>query len=99
MDEQKLVKLLKEHFPTKEEFGSFKTEMHEFKAEMYEVGKETRSEFRLIREDLKEIKEKLDDVKSSANALDGILEQNPIPRIERLEKHIGLEEFVPVLQD
>ena len=40
------------------------------------------------------VNEKLDDLKASANTLDDVLEQHPIPRIERLEQHAHLPPYV-----
>ena len=45
------------------------------------------------------VDEKLDNLKSSSNVLDTILEKHPIPRIERLEQHVGLSPFEPVFAE
>ena len=46
-----------------------------------------------------EVIEKLDDLKASAGAVDDILEQHPVPRIERIEKHLGLPKFVSAISE
>jgi|SRR3989344_1934387 len=106
IDEKKLIELLENKFPTKEDFEkfqssmiSFKHAMYFFKEDVYQYKQEFR-EFKMeIREDIKIINEKLDDLKPSAKSLDSILEQHPIPRIERLEKHANLSPFTPTLVD
>ena len=121
MDEQKLIKLLKQHFPSKkdygllrkdfEEFRSFvirnvatKKEFVEFKDEMMEFKNETRQSFynmgislKSIEDDVKEIREDIDEIKPSVEPLDKILEQCPVERITRLEKHAKLSPFVPAV--
>ena len=87
MNEQKLVKLLEEHFPTKQEFGTLKNDFNGLKEQFAVLQKDVNNGF-------KEVNEKLDELKSSSNSLDRILEQHPIPRIERLEQHAKLPVFV-----
>lgn len=88
MNEEKLVKLLKEHFPTKQEFGSL---VHTVNG----INEELKS----IKSDIKEIRDDIDEIKPSIKALDKILEQHPIERIDRLEKHNRLPVFIPILQE
>ena len=76
------MELLKQHFPTREDY--------------YALMQEMRSGFLKMREHFYQTDEKLDDLQASARVLDKILEQHPIPRIERIEKHIGLPAFIPV---
>lgn len=111
MDEEKLVKLLEKRFPTKKEFLaitknledldsrvlSLKHRLYSFVLEMHEFRKETKEEFKSISQNFENINEKLDQLKSSSNTLDSILEQYPIERIKRLEKHSKLSPFVPVV--
>lgn len=87
MDEQKLVKLLKEHFPSKNDFETFKSEFVGLKSDVSDWG-------RKMAEGFEEIKESIEDLKASSLVLDKILEQEPIPRIERLEKHAGFSPYV-----
>lgn len=81
MNEEKLLELLKQHFPTREDH--------------YALMQEMRSSFLEMREHFKQVDEKLDDLHASARALDKVLERYPIPRIERIEKHVGLPPYVP----
>lgn len=90
MDEHKLIKLLKEHFPTREEFFDFKTDTLKSFADL---GVNLRS----IQSEIKEMREDIDELKPSAKSLDKILEDHPIERIGRLEKHNKLPTFVPSL--
>ncbi|OHB18386.1 MAG: hypothetical protein A2749_02710 [Parcubacteria group bacterium RIFCSPHIGHO2_01_FULL_45_26] len=78
MNEEKLVELLKTHFPTKSEINLRFTEVYNR---------------------FDEVIEKLDDLKASAGAVDDILEQHPVPRIERIEKHLGLPKFVSAISE
>ena len=82
MNEEKLLELLKQHFPTREDHHALMQEM--------------RSSFLEMREHFKQVDGKLDDLQASSRALDKILEQHPIPRIERIEKHIGLPQYIPM---
>ncbi len=82
MNEEKLLELLKQHFPTREDHHALAQEM--------------RSSFLEMREHFKQVDGKLDDLQASARALDKILERYPIERVERIEKHVGLPSFVPV---
>jgi archaellum component FlaC len=114
MDEQKLIKLLEKHFPTKPEFiglkgevsnlgnevGSLKMEVGGLKKEfggMRQEFNQLSNEVGSLRKDMvngfQEINEKLYELTSSAKALDKILEQHPIERIKRLEKHAHLPAF------
>ncbi len=81
MDEKKLVEILERKFATKDDHEVLRQEVRELKTE--------------VRTGFEEINEKLDDLKASANAVDKILEANPVPRIERLEHHVGLPPFTP----
>jgi len=69
--------------------------MKDFKREatqsFYDIGVQLRD----IRSDLKEMKEDINELKPSAKSLDKILEQHPMERITRLEKHSKLPPFVP----
>jgi hypothetical protein len=76
MDEHKLIKLLKEHFPTREEFFDFKTDTLKSFADL---GVNLRS----IQSEIKEMREDIDELKPSAKSLDKILEDHPIERIAR----------------
>ena len=79
MNEEKLIKILKENFSTKEETDSRFREMS--------------SRFNEIDTHLEKMDEKLDDLKASSSAFDNILEKHPIPRIERIEKHLDLPTY------
>jgi len=50
------------------------------------------------RREHEEMNEKLDELKASADSHDKLLEHNPVPRIERLEKHCKLSPFKMKLQ-
>ncbi|MDO8554976.1 MAG: hypothetical protein Q7R75_00195 [bacterium] len=65
MDEQKLVKLLKEHFPSKADHEALRSEVVGLRDEM--------------REGFEEVKESIEDLKASSRALDKILEEHPNP--------------------
>jgi hypothetical protein len=97
MDEQKLIKLLKENFSTKEDHKSLRNEILEFKTETQKSFYDINTQLRGIRTELKEMGENINELKPSAKSLDEILVQYPIERIERLEKHSKLPKFVPVL--
>jgi hypothetical protein len=76
---------------------SFKHRMYNFISDMEEFRKEIR-EFKMeTREDARMLGEKIDEIKPSAKSLDKILEQYPIERIVRLEKHSKLPEFSPAV--
>ena len=90
MDEEKLVKLLEKKFVTKNEFSEFRGENHK---SFYDVSIQLRD----IKTELKEIKEDINELKPSAKSLDKILEQYPIERINRLERHSKLSPFVPAV--
>lgn len=92
IDEKKLIEELKNHFVTKPEFRDFKLEMYEFK-------KEVKEGFKSMHENFEKINEKLDELKASSNTLDTILEEHPIPRIERLETHLNLPKFAPAISE
>jgi len=89
------------HFATKQDLEMFATkkDFNDFKMEIYEFRKETRDGFKNMEENFKQINDKLGELKSSANALDKILEQHPIQRIERLESHANLSPFVPTVEE
>jgi|SRR3989344_4195988 len=111
MNEEKLVKLLEKHFPTKREFldmtkhlddldGRVMTLKHRlisFVGDMEEFRKEMREFKAETKEEFKILREKIDDLKHSSNTFDKILEKHPIERIERLEKHTNLSPFVPAI--
>ncbi len=113
MDEEKLIKLLEERFPTKKEFLevsknledldgrvlSLKHQQYSFILEMHGFKKDTREALKSIGERLEGIEGKLDELKASANTFDEMLEQYPIERIARLEKHNKLPTFVPSLTE
>ncbi|OHA87201.1 MAG: hypothetical protein A3A96_02605 [Candidatus Zambryskibacteria bacterium RIFCSPLOWO2_01_FULL_39_39] len=88
MNEEKLVKLLKEHFPTKKEFGDLAHTVNGISEEI-----------KTIKFDIKEIRNDIEEIKPSIKALDKILEENPIERIGRLEKHNNLPIFIPTSQE
>ena len=52
-----------------------------------------------ISTDVSDINDKLDALAASSEALDKILEAHPIPRIERVEKHLNLPQFVAATSD
>lgn len=67
--------------------GDVTSDIGGLKSDMTTLRKEMNSQFETVND-------KLDDLKASANTLDDILEQHPIPRIERLEKHAHLPPYV-----
>jgi hypothetical protein len=82
---------------TKKDMRDAKIELLNFKLEMYEFRKETKESFKDIDEHLNDIDEKLKEVKPLEKSFDKILEQHPIERITRLEKHAKLPEFSPAV--
>ncbi|MDB5254305.1 MAG: hypothetical protein JWL80_371 [Parcubacteria group bacterium] len=97
--EQKLLPLMKEHFPTKAElqglisdWSEFKTEMREFKLGMFQWRKDADNKFNTI-------DDKLDTLVDSANALDLFLEQHPLERIQRVERCVNLGPYVATWQE
>lgn len=116
MNEEKLITLLQEYFPSKKdlqtELSIVKTDISELRSEMQnEIGKvrselgngigTVRSEIFELRHEVNgrfsQVLESIEDIKPSTRTLDTILEQYPIERIDRLEKHTGLPPYVPVL--
>ena len=96
MEDMKLVALLKEHFPTKadmnERFTKVDVQLSETNLQFTELRRE-------MHEGFSKMQDGLDDLAASAHALDGVLEQYPIERIERLEARAGLPQFVPASVD
>ena len=109
MDEQKFVKLLKEHFPSKADHEALRSEVTDLRdavgglrQEMHqEIGslrQEMHQEIDSLRQETKEgfeeVKESIEDLKASSQVLDKILEEHPVFRIKRLEAHIGLPPYI-----
>jgi len=85
MNEEKLVKLLERHFPSREEF--------------FELQKGMRGGFNDMENRFDKIDESLDELKASSQALDKILEQHPVPRIERIEHHLNLPQYAHTIEE
>ena len=85
MDKKELVEILTEHFPTKDDFSNLVRRVISIEHELDIFSTK--------------VNEKLDDLKASSGALDKILEQQPIRRIERLESHVSLPPFSSVVHD
>lgn len=96
MDESKLIVLLKEHFPSKEEFSSLKGEVSGLKAGFSNLQEQVTDLQREVREGFSKLSDSIDELKDSSGTLDTILEQYPVERIERLEMHAGLPPFMPM---
>lgn len=88
MNEENLIKLLKENFPTKKEFG-----------DLVHTVNGINEDIKAMKADIKVIQEDIDEIKPSIKSLDKILEQHPIERIERLEVHNHLPSFNLVSQE
>jgi len=102
MNEEKLVKLLKEHFPTKKEFGVLAHNVSDLTHNvngLVNTVNGMNEELKSIKSDIKEIKDDIEEIKPSIKALDKILEQHPIERVERLEKHNRLPAFISTSQE
>lgn len=97
MNEEKLIKLLEKHFPSKSDFVGFKKEFVDFKIEMYDFRKEMKEELKNINQLIERMDDNLKELKPSSKALDMILEKHPLERIERIEKHVQLPTFVPAI--
>ena len=110
MDEKKLILLLKEHHEQlsqelhSEVTGSRQELIREFNTSLTGLRQQLSDEFhseitglrREMREDFTEVKDSLSDLKASSRALDDVLEQHPVPRIERIEERLELPAYIPV---
>ena len=72
--------------------GKLETRVDSLEHEIVGLRKDMNAGFEIV-------DEKLDDLKASARALDSILEQHPIPRIERLEKHVHLPPYAHTFEE
>ena len=98
MDEQKFVKLLKEHFPSKADHEALRSEVTDLRDAVGSLRQEMHQEIGSLRQETKEgfeeVKESIEDLKASSQVLDKILEEHPVFRIKRLEAHIGLPPYI-----
>src|SRR3989344_7624443 len=72
--------------------GKLETRVDSLEHEIVGLRKDMNAGFEIV-------DEKLDDLKASARALVSILEQHPIPRIERLEKHVHLPPYAHTFEE
>lgn len=97
MDKKELLEILEAHFPTKEEHKSLVQKVSGIEknvSELKEVVEEHSKKLKRIDVGVQELNEKLDESRASNEALDKVLEKHPIERIERVEKHLNLPNFV-----
>lgn len=88
MNEERLIELMKQTFPSKhdlEDKFATKAEVHALREEMHE--------------EFDQISDKLDILTASAHALDQVLEGHPLERLVRLEHHVGLPLYVPASEE
>ena len=91
MNEEQFKKLLRDElngFATKADLSQFAT-----KDDIHEVRQDLRQFKAAVAGDFETVNEKLDELKASADSHDRLLEQYPVERIERLEKHAKLPTF------
>ena len=88
MNEERLIELRKETFPTK----------HDLEDRFLTKG-EFLSSIKDVRGDIAALRQSTEESKATSNVVDTILEAHPIERIVRLEKHTSLPKYVHTEQE
>lgn len=92
MNDEQLIKLLKDNFPDRADHDQLVAALAELHTAM-------NHRFNIVSERFDDVDESLRDLKASARALDEVLEAHPLPRIKRLEQRAGFPPYIPTLAE